>query len=93
MVSTSVRGPKPPRSGVPRPTYLAETSRDVSNRNPDPSHADGEGWASVVGQLGFRKATLSVPSTFYAGEEFPPATANVEFPKSGLSRGGLTMTI
>jgi hypothetical protein len=72
-LSLSVQKPKLPRSGVPRPTYLAWSSLDDRD-------------SEVVGPLGSRKAALVVPSTFYAGEVFPPATGKVEFPKSGPRR-------
>src|SRR5438093_1585681 len=85
MISLSVRSPKRSGSGVPRPTDLTETSRDVSHRiGPIPCR-----WQEKLpggGVLGFRTPTLSVPSTFYAGEDFPPATASVELSKSGPSR-------
>jgi hypothetical protein len=72
-LSLSVQEPKFPRSRVPHGTYLAGQSLDCPDRG-------------VVGQLGYRKATLLIPSTFYAGEVFPPATGKVEFPKSDPRR-------
>src|SRR3982751_6444191 len=59
---------------MPCSTYLVRSSPDDPNRR-------------VVGRLGSRRPTLSVPSTFYGGEGFPPPTGNVEFPKSGPRKG------
>gem|GEM_PF-7053012 len=78
-LSLGVQKPKFPRSGVPRPTYLAGQSHDCPDNE-------------VGGQLGYRKATSLVPSTFYDTEDFPIPTGKVEFPKNGLLRGSFMLS-
>ena len=85
MISTSVRLPKQPGSGVPRPTDLTETSHDVSNRI-GPIPCQGQRKLPSGGVLGYRTPTLPVPSKFYVREGFPRTTGDFEFPKSGPLR-------
>jgi hypothetical protein len=60
------------------PYDLASPSHDEADRN----QQDGLVLATP-GLLGFHRPLFLVPSWFYAGKGFLPATANHEFSKSG----------